>query len=142
LVSQTRLQKINERFREELSEMLIMEISDPRLSGVSVTDVQIDRELAYATIYVSALEGTERSKEILEALDHAQGYLRRELAHRVELRTFPRLRFRWDPTPERAEKIDRIIASLHRQDAPGDVPSEEWQSAKPNDSDDEVNLNE
>jgi ribosome-binding factor A len=142
LVSQTRLQKINERFREELSEMLIREISDPRLSGVSVTDVQIDRELAYANIYVSALEGAERSKEILEALNHAQGYLRRELAHRVELRTFPRLRFRWDPTPERAEKIDRLIALLHHQDAPGDASSEEWQSAEPNDSDKEVDLNE
>jgi hypothetical protein len=57
LVSQTRLQKINERIREELSEMLIREISDPRLTGISITEVQVDRELAYANIYVSALEG-------------------------------------------------------------------------------------
>ncbi len=120
MVSQTRLQKINERFREELSEMLIREISDPRLTGVSVTDVQIDRELAYANIYVSALEGVERSEEVLQALKHAQGFLRRELAHRVELRTFPRLRFHWDPTFERAEKIERLIASLHREDVQED----------------------
>jgi ribosome-binding factor A len=97
--------------------MLIQEISDPRLEGISVTDVKIDRELAYAEIYVSALEGSARSKEILEGLEHAQGYLRKELSQRIELRTFPRLRFHWDPTFERAEKIERLIASLHQEES-------------------------
>lgn len=133
MVSKTRLQKINERFREELSEMLIKEISDPRLSGVSITDVRVDRELAYANIYVSAVEGNERSKEILDALNHAQGFLRRELAHRIELRTFPRLRFHWDPTLERAEKIDRIIALLHQEDTSDEVQTEEQHPTDPND---------
>ena len=96
--------------------MLIQEISDPRLAGISVTDVTVDRELSYANIYVSALEGSSRSKEILEGLEHAQGYLRHELAVRIDLRTFPRLRFHWDPTFERAEKIERLITSLHEQE--------------------------
>jgi ribosome-binding factor A len=100
--------------------MLIQEVADPRLYGVSVTDVRIDRELAYAEIYVSALEGSERSKEILEGLEHAQGHLRYNLSQRVELRNFPRLRFHWDPTFERAEKIERLIASLHQEDKPAD----------------------
>jgi ribosome-binding factor A len=98
--------------------MLIQEISDPRLEGISVTDVKIDRELAYAEIFVSALEGSARSKEILEGLEHAQGYLRKELSQRVELRTFPRLRFHWDPTFERAERIERLIAALHQEENP------------------------
>ena len=142
MVSQTRLRKINERFREELSEMLIREISDPRLSGISVTEVQIDRELAYANIYVSALEGAERSKEVLQALKHAQGFLRRELAHRVELRTFPRLRFHWDPTFERAEKIERLIASLHSEDAQVDSEPGENKLSESNNNHDEMDLNE
>ena len=83
MVSKTRAYRISERIREELSEMLIQEISDPRLEGVSITDVRTDRELAYANIYVSALEGSERSKEILEGLEHAQGFLRRELTSNV-----------------------------------------------------------
>lgn len=95
--------------------MLIHEVSDPRLAGVSITDVRVDRELAYASIYVSALEGSERSGEIIEAFEHAQGYLRRELAHRVDLRTFPRLRFLWDATYERAERIEQLIAELHEE---------------------------
>jgi ribosome-binding factor A len=142
LVSQTRLQKINERFREELSEMLIRDISDPRLTGVSVTDVQIDRELAYAHIYVSALEGGERSEEILQALKHAQGFMRRELSHRVELRTFPRLRFHWDPTFERAEKIERLIASLHREDFQADSEPMKKESTQSNQLNEETDLNE
>jgi ribosome-binding factor A len=106
--------------------MLIQEISDPRLEGVSITDVRTDRELAYANIYVSALEGSERSKEILEGLEHAQGFLRRELTQRIELRTFPRLRFHWDPTMERAERIEQLIASLHsNEEQPPNNPENE-----------------
>jgi ribosome-binding factor A len=120
VVAKTRLQKIAERIKEDLSEILIQEVSDPRLGGISITDVKVDRELAFADIYVSALEGSERAKEVIEGLVHAQGYLRRALALRIDLRTFPRLRFHWDPTYERAEKIERLIASLHdEEEQPG-----------------------
>jgi ribosome-binding factor A len=114
LVSKLRAARIADRIREELSEMLVQEISDPRLAGVSITDVTVDREMAYAEIYYSALEGSQRSDEILEGFSHAQGYLRRELTQRIELRTFPRLRFHWDPTFERADHIEKLIASLHQ----------------------------
>jgi ribosome-binding factor A len=122
VVSKLRAQRIGDRMKEELSEMLLQEVSDPRLAGISITDVKVDRELAVADVYVSALEGSERSREVLEALEHAHGYLRRELARRVELRIFPRLRFRWDPTFERADRIERLIASLH-ESTPGSDPS-------------------
>lgn len=115
MVSKLRLQRINDRIREELSEVLLQEVSDPRLEGISVTDVKVDRELAYADVYISALEGSERWKDIHEGLQHAQGFLRHELSQRVELRVFPRLRFRWDPTFERAERIEKLIASLHEE---------------------------
>jgi ribosome-binding factor A len=123
VVSKLRLQRINDRIHEELSEILLQEVSDPRLVGISVTDVKVDRELAYADIYVSALEGSERWQEINEGLQHAQGFLRRELSQRVELRVFPRLRFRWDATFERAERIEQLIASLHAESADNDPPS-------------------
>jgi len=115
VVSKMRAERIADRIREVLSEMLIHEIADPRLAGVSVTDVQVDRELAYASIYVSAIEGSSRSKEILNALTHARGYLRSELTRRIDLRSFPQLRFNWDPTFEKAERIEQLIASLHNE---------------------------
>jgi ribosome-binding factor A len=117
VVSKVRLQRIADRIREELSEILLKESQDPRLNGISVTDVRVDRELDYATIYVSALEGSERQKEILEGLKHAQGYLRTELTRRIELRSFPRLRFQWDSSPERAEYMESLFASLEQERA-------------------------
>ena len=116
MVSKTRLQKIEDRIFEELSTILLTEVSDPRLATVSVTKVNVDRELAFANIYVSSLEGSESSEMILEALKHASGYLRSELAQRVEIRHTPRLRFYWDHSPEHADRIDQLIASLHQDE--------------------------
>src|SRR5579885_542294 len=104
-----RLQRIADRIRQELSEMLIREISDPRLKLIYITDVKVDRELAYADIYVSAVEGAERSTEVLNGLESANGFFRRTLARRVQLRVFPRLRFHWDPTPENADRIEKVL---------------------------------
>ncbi len=112
-----RLQRIADRIRQDLSEMLIKEISDPRLHQIFITDAKVDRELAYADIYVSAVEGSTRSAEILDGLEHASGFLRRELSARIELRVFPRLRFHWDPTPENADHIERLLADIKKHDA-------------------------
>ena len=92
--------------------MLVREISDPRLDLIYITDVKVDKELAYADIFVSALEGHDRSREILAGMESASGFIRRTLAGRVDLRVFPRLRFHWDPTPENADHIEKILADL------------------------------
>ena len=116
MVSKTRLQRIEDRIYEELSIILLMEVSDPRLAGVTVTKVRVDRELAYANIYVTSLEGSESADEVLAGLEHAKGYLRSQLAQRVQLQHTPRLRFYWDPSPEHADRIEQLIASLHAEE--------------------------
>ncbi len=116
MVSTNRAQRIADRFREELSEMMIFDIKDPRLKGAFITDVTVDRELAYADIYVFSSDGSQSANEILAGFNRASGFLRSELAQRIELRTFPNLRFHWDPTPERAEKIEELLDSLDLQD--------------------------
>ena len=120
MVSKTRLQKIEERIFEELTTILLTEVSDPRLSSVSITKVKVDRELAFANIYVSSLEGSDAADSILKGLKHAGGYLRSELAHRIEIRHTPRLRFYWDPSPEHADRIEQLIASLHQEEQTSD----------------------
>jgi ribosome-binding factor A len=114
--SPIRLKKIADRIRDDLSELLIYEVGDPRLEGVMVTDVNVDRELYYANIYVSAVEGKARSQEILAGLESASGYLRSQLAQGIELRTFPKLRFYWDPTPENADRIEFLLKQLHAEE--------------------------
>jgi ribosome-binding factor A len=117
MVSKNRAERIGDRIREELSEILIFDIKDPRLSNVSVTDVRVDRELAFADIYVSSLQGSDAAEDILAGFKHASGFLRRELAIRVDLRTFPQLRFHWDPTPEHAENIEKLLDQLSTPDS-------------------------
>ena len=113
--SGTRLQRISDRIRQELSELLIREISDPRLKQIYVTDVKVDKELAYADVFVSAVEGVSRSTDVLAGLESASGFIKRNLASRVELRAFPRLRFHWDMTPENADHIEKVLAKLREK---------------------------
>jgi ribosome-binding factor A len=117
--SKIRLQRISERFREQLSEILLYKIQDPRVSGVSVTDVEIDRELAFADIFVSALEGQQRAAEVLDVLNHASGFIRHLLAERIDLRTFPVIRFHWDTTPERVDHLDAIFNQIRKENDKG-----------------------
>ncbi|OQY88233.1 MAG: ribosome-binding factor A [Anaerolineae bacterium UTCFX1] len=113
--SAIRTQRIADRIRREISEVLLREISDPRLHQIFITDVKVDRELAYADVYVSAIEGAMRSQEVLEGLESASSFLRRTLSQRIELRSFPRLRFHWDVTPENADHIERLLAELREK---------------------------
>ena len=115
--SEVRLHRISDRVKRELSEMLIFELSDPRIKGIYITDVNIDRELAYANIYISAIEGSVRAKEALAGFNNASGYIRRQLARRVTLRSFPQLRFYWDPTPEQASHIEEILSEIREDEA-------------------------
>lgn len=115
--SQVRLKRIADRIREDLSEMLINDIQDPRLAAIFITDVKVDRELAYADIFVSAVEGQTRAEEVIQGLTHAGSFLRRALAQKIALRVFPRLRFHWDPTPERADHIEKLLRQIRQQPA-------------------------
>lgn len=116
--SPLRLTRIGNRFQEELSLMLAREeLRDPRLNGITITGVKVDRELSYAEIYVSAVEGVSRSKEVLEGLDSASGFIRKTLSDRIELRSFPKLRFHWDVTPEKADRIEQLLASIREEES-------------------------
>jgi len=119
-----RMKRINDRIKQVLSVMLISKIDDPRLAGVSVTDVKVDRELDFANIYVSSLDGAKSSREVIAGLNHARGYLKHEIAQEIDLRVMPRLRFFWDPTPEKADRIDRLLAELHAETEESEGPDE------------------
>lgn len=110
-----RMKRINDRIKEVLSVVLLTKIEDPRLMDVTVTDVRVDRELDYANIYVSSLDEGYSPDEILDALSRASGYLKYEIAEEVDLRIMPKLRFFWDPTPQRADRIDALIAQIQAE---------------------------
>lgn len=111
-MSKIRQQRTAEQIRIILSELVLREIRDPRIRDITFTEVRIDRELLYADIYVNALGDESREHEVLSTLDGAKGYIRRELAARLDMRMVPNLHFHWDPTLEHAEHISQLLDSL------------------------------
>lgn len=110
-----RIKRIEDRIQQVMSELLIHEVNDPRLKQIFITDVKVDRELAFANVYVSAIEGASRAEEVLAGLQSASGFLRKILASKVDLRAFPKLKFHWDPTPENADHIEKVLAGLRNK---------------------------
>jgi ribosome-binding factor A len=123
MATKARARKVAERIQEELADILMRNVADPRLAMVTITAVDVDRELAYAQIYVVASGDDERMDEVLAGLEGAQGYLRSQLAARIQLRSFPQLRFRWDASHERGARIEELLDSLQeeRGEKAGDV---------------------
>ena len=117
MVSESRSDRIADRIKREISLLFMQEVSDPRLEGVTITSVELDRELAYADVYVSAIDGSDRKKDIMIALKKAAGFVRSQLAASIShLRTFPQLRFHWDPIPDRVGRLDEIFAELDAEE--------------------------
>jgi ribosome-binding factor A len=116
MTSEARARRIATRMQEEMAEILRREASDPRLAGLTVTGIDVDRELAHATIHVTTVDPGDQ-KVIMTALIRAAGFFRTELARRIPLRSFPKLHFRWDASAERGARIEDVLAKLKREEA-------------------------
>ena len=123
MATKARARKVAERIQEELADILMRNVADPRLAMITITEVDVDRELAYAQIYVVASGDDEQMDDVLAGLEGAQGYLRSQLAARIQLRSFPQLRFRWDASHERGARIEELLDNLQeeRGEKAGDV---------------------
>lgn len=112
-MNQKKQGRVAERIQEILGTLIQFQVKDPRLQGVTVIDVEIDRELMYATVYVSSLGGEEDREEVMDGLDDANGFLRREVGSHLSLRRVPELRFEWDETRQQAARIEDLLDSLN-----------------------------
>lgn len=112
-----RLEKVNSLLRQELSELLRLEIKDPRLSGlISITYVEIAPDLKTARVFVSSLGGAVERDAILQTLASASRFLRGELGRRVNMRYTPELEFRWDDSIERGAHILELLDQVKPPD--------------------------
>jgi ribosome-binding factor A len=108
-----RIERVNQLIRQELSEMLLRESKDPRLSGyISINSVATTPDLRYARVLVSCVCDEARKKEILEALTHSAGFFRSILAKRLTLRRVPELNFVWDTSIERGSRLIELIEKV------------------------------
>jgi len=110
-----RLKRIQDQIQRVMTMILEKKVHDPRVEGAYVTDVTVDRELDFANIYVSSLAGEEQADEILEGLRNASGFIRYTLSQEVQLRVMPKLRFYWDETPERVDRIESLLTQIREE---------------------------
>jgi ribosome-binding factor A len=111
-----RAERVGERIKTELMQLLLRgDVRDPGAADCFITDVVVSDDLSRARVYVRLLREDVREpeqKRALAALGRAAGYLRRELAGRLEIKHQPELRFHWDDGVDRSERIERLLAEI------------------------------
>lgn len=109
-----RARRIAEQIRQELAEILWREMKDPRVAGVTLTAVEVSRDLEHAKVWFTVMSGEPADVE--KALRHAAGFLRSELAHRMRMRLVPSLKFLYDESVTRGAHLSELIDQAVEED--------------------------
>lgn len=115
-MSARRRRQVGSILRDELSQIIQQEMKDPRLGFATVLRVEVAPDMSFARVYVSVFGSQEEREATIAALEHASGFIRRQLAPRLSLRTIPRLRFVLDRSMEHAENVARILAEVQQEE--------------------------
>ncbi len=112
-----RTRRIGEQLRRELAELIRDVLGDPRLALISMTSVEVSRDLAYARIFVTWVGDAAQRAERVAELNRAAPLLRRELGRRMRLRVIPKLEFRYDEVVEHGARLSALIDAAVADDA-------------------------
>ncbi|WP_416138989.1 30S ribosome-binding factor RbfA [Halomonas sp. HK25] len=106
-----RTDRVADQLQKELAVLIQREVKDPRLGMVTVSGVEVSRDLGYADVHVTILgeDTPERIKENLKVLKQAAGFLRGQVARRIKLRHVPELRFHYDESVVRGQRLSSLI---------------------------------
>ncbi len=111
-----RLERVNGLLRQEISSLLTYDLKDPRISTlVTITSVDASVDLRYATVYASVMGTQEQKQTVLQVLNFASGFFRRELRQRLSFRTIPQLSFVLDDSIERGTQLLGVINQLSQE---------------------------
>lgn len=111
-----RQEKLGEQIAIEVSDLLRTRIKDPRVGFASITRVEVSGDLRHAKIFVSVMGEEEQKKATIEALRHAAGFIRRELASRLTVRFMPEIVFKLDNSIEQGARILSLIREMEQQE--------------------------
>jgi ribosome-binding factor A len=104
-----RSRRIAEQVQRELSDIIRVELKDPRVGMITITDVEMTLDNAHAKVFFTLLGQQPRIDEAAAGLQHAAGYLRSQLAQRVKIRVVPQLHFEYDASVERGIRLSQLI---------------------------------
>ncbi len=115
----SRTQRVGEQIQRELAAILQLDMKDPRLGMVTVSAVEVSRDMSFATIHVTflGLDSEQEIKDAVSLLTDAAGFLRTELSRRMRLRFTPQLRFRYDESLVRGRHLSSLIEQARASDA-------------------------
>ncbi len=108
--------RIEAIIQKEVSSIIQMELKDPKLGFITITDVTVTNDLSIAKIYVTFLGKNYNQEKGMEALERSKGFIRNLLAKKLKVRKCPELHFVLDTSLEYGNKIESIINSLHEKD--------------------------
>jgi ribosome-binding factor A len=103
-----RPQKLGDLIQREVSDLIRLEVRDPRVGMITITSVDVSPDMTHAKIYFTVLE-KDKLQDTLEGLKRSAGFLRAQLAKRVQMYTTPELRFVYDESVERGDRLSRLI---------------------------------
>ena len=104
-----RSRRIAEQIQRELSDIIRVELKDPRVGMITITDVEMSPDNAHAKVFFTVLGQQSRIDEAAAGLQHAAGYLRSQLAQRIKIRVVPQLHFEYDASVERGIRLSQLI---------------------------------
>jgi len=114
---QGRPQRLGDLIQRDLSELIRLELRDPRVGMITITSVDVSPDMSHAKVFFTVLE-KEKLQQTLEGLSRSAGFLRSQLAKRIKMYTTPGLRFAYDESVERGDRLSRLIDAALRPAAP------------------------
>jgi len=108
--------RLGEEIRKVLAQLLLLEVNDPRLEGVTVSDLSLTADRSLARVYYSVYGDDERVRHAGDGFTAARAFLRRELGRRMRLRTVPDLEFHRDKSFEYGDRMERVFERLHAEE--------------------------
>jgi ribosome-binding factor A len=106
---------VGEEIAHEINAMLAGELKDPRLEGsVIASEVRVQPDMKHARVFINVQGTNKEQSDAIKALEHASGYIRRELVERLQLRRVPELHFTLDLSQEHVERIERLLKEMKK----------------------------
>ena len=112
----SRSQRVVEQIRRELAELIRLEVKDPRVGFITLTDVEITPDYAHAKVFFTNMTGEGDVPEILQGLRRASGFLRRELGRRIRIHIISELHFHYDRSVEEGSRLSQLIDAVVKED--------------------------
>jgi len=112
-----RSRRIADQIQRELSDIIRLELKDPRVGMITIIDVEVSHDQSHARVFFTSLGDASSVADSTKGLQHAAGFLRSELAHRMKLRVVPQLQFKYDESVERGMRLSSLIDAAVADDA-------------------------